>query len=616
MKHGFRQLVVVLSLILANCTSESSGSTSLKRNIRSTGRDSSVQEMPEIADTVEYPIDRHETTESMWFAGESQADVKEKEEVPEISRSKRVAKKPSRHVRFSKVGLLLRLLILLGAMNPALRHASSPYVLVAGTSTDEKDSQGKGKPNELLESITSKFRNILPKLKQEDGIVQYESLFSKKIRKFDSRTKTVGVLFRLYALAMLADMHLPIHVPFLDYTCSITNGILGGFMLEEIVSTSLLSPSSFKGIWQLSEFMFGKSVGTRVNLRSHSDGSNLDSRPKVFLTLHEFKWILFNRTRRFSSPFFFDSASLRSKLVLYDDSQDADAIRSEAGSDAEQSPPVSELIYTRRDKSFEAVATLKNLPFFRGSVASFSLDMDVVYSLDPMYKGSDLFSKNPGVLASGRNSDLARAVGIFAFVGKPVKLRSDSAGQLLLGHHDDYDTHCKAGYQVQWTQTTNTAITSNYWVVPGSVVASASINQNELQHPVEWIIDTGAAHTYLPNAIYAHVLDSIRQIGYEIVHADESMMHPIVKNCREEAPESWPVLSFIIGGLQVDMQPQDYVQRLFDDECTLLLSPDNVRTTSLGPRVATLASGILSKLVTVFDRINDRVGFCPVSPTN
>ena len=612
MKRGFCRLVVVLWLILANCTSESSGSTSLKRNIRSSGRYSSVPEMTETADTVDDPIDGQDMTGRILNAGESPPDLKVEEEVPEISRGRKVAKNPSRHTRFSKVGLLLRLLILLGAINPALRHFSSPSVLVAGTTTDEQHCQGKGKPYELVESITSKFRNILPKLKLEDGIVEYESLFSKKIRKPDSRMNTILLPWHVFLLGLLAHLHLPIHDPwFLDYTGRLTQVIYGSWMLGDIVSTSLLTPSSFKGIWQVSEFMFGKSVGTRVNLKkSHSDGSYLDSRPKVFLTLHEFKWILFNRTRPFSSQFFFDSSSHRSKLILHDDSHFA-----EAGNDAERSPPISERIYTQRGKPFEAVAILKDLPNSPESVASYSLDMDVVYSMDPKYKGSDIFSNNPGVIAAGRNSDLARAVGIFAYVGNPAILRSDSAGQLLLGHHDDYDTHCKAGYQVQWTQTRHTAITFNYWVVPGSVVASPSKNQNELQQPVDWIIDTGAAHTYLPSAIYAHVLDSIRQIGYEIVHADESMMHPIVKNCREEAPESWPALSLIIGGLRVDIPPRDYVERTIYDDCYLLLFPDKAHQ-SLGPSVATLASGILSKLVTVFDRINDRVGFCPVSPTN
>ena len=129
-------------------------------------------------------------------------------------------------------------------------------------------------------------------------------------------------------------------------------------------------------------------------------------------------------------------------------------------------------------------------------------------------RGSTLLV-GPGVVAAGRDSDLARPVGIFAFVGNYATstFRSDAAGDLLLGQHNNYDTYCLSGFQVQWAETTYTFVTSNYWVVPGSVVSSSQTSRNKLLNAVEWKIDTGAAHIYLPSSIYSHVLESIRIQG-------------------------------------------------------------------------------------------------------
>lgn len=148
-------------------------------------------------------------------------------------------------------------------------------------------------------------------------------------------------------------------------------------------------------------------------------------------------------------------------------------------------------------------------------------------------------------------------------------------------------------------------------VVPGSVVSSQT-SRNKLLHAVEWkIIDTGgAAHTYLPSSIYSHVLESIRDTGYEIDDSDHSS-YPSAKECNDHSIHTWPRLEFTVGTVTVTVSPEEYIYiDSLHGECILLLSRDDEQQSSAN-QVSTLASGLLSRLVTVFDRVNDRVGFCP-----
>ena len=204
-----------------------------------------------------------------------------------------------------------------------------------------------------------------------------------------------------------------------------------------------------------------------------------------------------------------------------------------------------------------------------------------------------------GLLGAGRTSAFAEAARVFALI--PPRTRSwyrpgTAAGELIVGRRDfglQQEEFCSSESSLDFVPL-NLEISRDRWIVPGSVGSNT-----EAPESVNWSIETGASGWYVPQNIFDQITQAIAAQGDSIDPPSEPKGYMRIRECRNI--RALPVLSFSVGSVTVRVPPTEYVARSLSGRCSLTLRVQD------SPIIGT---GLLSKLFTVFDRENNRVGFC------
>lgn len=199
-----------------------------------------------------------------------------------------------------------------------------------------------------------------------------------------------------------------------------------------------------------------------------------------------------------------------------------------------------------------------------------------------------------GLLGASRTSHFAKAAGVFALIGMD---------RLVIGERDSWDNYCEEGGHVAFFPVISHI--TGFWTVAGSVTANSS--GVSLKTHAGLILDTGAVPSYVTSHIYDHVLRELVARGAEVGRYATPHTHALLDNC--PADELLPTIAFTLGegptAVDVELHPADYIIRIMKRECLLALSGAHA-----GPGLRVVGMNVLSRMVTVFDARNDRVGFC------
>ena len=230
---------------------------------------------------------------------------------------------------------------------------------------------------------------------------------------------------------------------------------------------------------------------------------------------------------------------------------------------------------------------------------SFPIEIDLSTKMDNRYTGI-------GLLGAGRTSPFAELSGAFAYIGPMADYSGwamTSAGRVLIGERDSWDMFCGHNGRVKFFPT-QPRISSVHWAVRGSITAEGPGGVVNAATP--FIIDTGAATSFVTSNVLEHIRAQLIAGGAQLVEAQTNERYAKYTNC--PLSRHLPVVTFKLGdgpsALHVTLLPIDYIARGLNGECTLVLSDSPAGQARL------IGMNILSKMMTVFDRRNDRLGFC------
>ena len=124
---------------------------------------------------------------------------------------------------------------------------------------------------------------------------------------------------------------------------------------------------------------------------------------------------------------------------------------------------------------------------------------------------------------------------------------------------------------------------------------------------VNWIVDTGARRVFVTSEIFDYTVSTIESSG-SAVGPYVPGYHTLVSNCTDYLTR-FPVIHVHLGEeLVVPIGPTEYVEWVGrGNVSTCALNMDTGRTAD-GSRL--IGIQILHRLISAFDRDNDRVGFC------
>ena len=197
-----------------------------------------------------------------------------------------------------------------------------------------------------------------------------------------------------------------------------------------------------------------------------------------------------------------------------------------------------------------------------------------------------------GELAADRTSQFARSLGVFALIPS----RSETGGtslQVVIGARSDahLSHHCRDDVPISWSSMTEG---EREWTVEGSVE----------DFTTTWIIDSVTSLVHLPLSIFESTIEAIQAVT---PYSLGMLASGTVGSCDSGTLDRLPIIRVSIGvGVQIALTGRDYVYlRAFDRRCISRLRP-------WVPSVGQPKMGypVLNKLVTVFDKDLDRMGFC------
>ena len=226
-----------------------------------------------------------------------------------------------------------------------------------------------------------------------------------------------------------------------------------------------------------------------------------------------------------------------------------------------------------------------------------------------------LFSKvdygnlGSGLLGADPTSRFAEASGVFAYIGPAVNYYGnyeDPAGRLLIGERQSWDTFCADDGRVMFFSTLSQIERQHYdWLVKGSVTVQGT--ESSVNTVTALLIDTGAVDSHVTTDVLNHVRARMVAGGARLVRPLTSRQFEEYQSC--PTSEKLPTVTFRLGGgpdsVNVPLVPDEYIYRKEDGNCYLKLSDHQ---TTDGDKI--IGMTILSKIMTVFDRSNNRLGFC------
>ena len=227
------------------------------------------------------------------------------------------------------------------------------------------------------------------------------------------------------------------------------------------------------------------------------------------------------------------------------------------------------------------------------------IEMDLTNATDGDHTGIGLFG-------AGRSSHFAEAARSFTF--RPAKI-AGGAGMILIGERNEAVITQKCERRsIQWFPNM-LDVSTTHWTVKGSTTFEGETD------PVKWMIDTGAAQVYLPQAAYDRLNATLQALGsrMEILHKQ----YPLIHNCTGWKTR-FPSFNITFGSLghhdalTITITPEDYVLWPSRDESRCYHRIYNGPVANM-PGVRLIGMVTLNKLVSVFDREHDRMGFCKIA---
>ena len=212
-----------------------------------------------------------------------------------------------------------------------------------------------------------------------------------------------------------------------------------------------------------------------------------------------------------------------------------------------------------------------------------------------------------GLFGAGRLSQFAEAAGVFGYLPHtgPAS-RGGAAGVLIVGDRDMarlQRENCAGGSPLFFTAL-DTHAGPGHWVIRGAVGLGDARG-----HAVSLVVDTGTLGFFVDGITYNQTVAAIQAVGNARVDPRFPGFNAIVRSCDDL--RSYPDLHYMLGGaFRVTIPATEYMRATGRGDCELHL---HLHRSQVLPATI-VGSGILSKLFTVFDRENDRVGFCFKGP--
>lgn len=219
-----------------------------------------------------------------------------------------------------------------------------------------------------------------------------------------------------------------------------------------------------------------------------------------------------------------------------------------------------------------------------------------------------------GLLGAGRMSHLAQSAGIFSFIGPPIDYTGPDtrpAGTVIIGERDEsvLNSHCLEGQGLRFVPL-RTEISQFHWVIGGSLTLNDNAGRETATIDTNWGIDTGAHGFYVTTEMLDAIKQAMLENGAILVSDSSPGKYPFYSSCPPAGV--MPSFTFYLGtgakAVPVVITAKDYTRTYtgkLSGFCALEicdLAPDQF--------VRLIGIHFLSKMVTVFDAENDRIGFC------
>ena len=212
-----------------------------------------------------------------------------------------------------------------------------------------------------------------------------------------------------------------------------------------------------------------------------------------------------------------------------------------------------------------------------------------------------------GIFGAARSSHFAKAARSFTY--RPATI-AGGAGMLLIGERNEAVITMKCERRsIQWFPNM-LDVSYMHWTVNGSTTFDGETDS------VKWMIDTGASDLYLPQAAYDRLNATFQALGYTM--AITPGHYPVIHECtgwKTRFP-SFNITFGSLGGahdaLTITITPEDYILSPAREMgfCSLRISNGPLANM---PGVRLIGMVTLNKLVSVFDREHDRMGFCKIA---
>ncbi len=210
-----------------------------------------------------------------------------------------------------------------------------------------------------------------------------------------------------------------------------------------------------------------------------------------------------------------------------------------------------------------------------------------------------------GLVGAAYGSQFASKAGVFAYapIQQPtpsIVAKSYRTGYLVIGEQEVVSAADKVCIEPLTFISNDHSQLEDHWIVP------ASMKLGGQDFSFNWMIDTGAAGYFLPEAPYQALLETISSKGGVTVPNGGNFA--LITNCD---PRAYPPIEISIGNrgskvFTVTIDESDYIVN-FDPvarSCLLTVTKIDVYGGSI------IGMGILSTIMAVFDHRNDRMGFC------
>jgi hypothetical protein len=189
------------------------------------------------------------------------------------------------------------------------------------------------------------------------------------------------------------------------------------------------------------------------------------------------------------------------------------------------------------------------------------------------------------LLGAGKDSEFARAAGVFAY----------SIDRLVIG--EDAESICNQGPPIVWVPLFDV----HDWVILGSMAFSDNPSHSRR---INYVVDTAADRGYVVSSVMKNSIISMLVEQGAQVEASQTTL----TNCTRDMIQSLPSLAYTLGSdgtadFRFSVSPQTYAEQRPDSVCELNLVEDDSTVVSLG-------RSMLQAFTTVFDNNNNRIGFC------